>query len=288
MANYFKVFIACAALLIQSALFAQEERSSKYAQNNGLIEDDKIYEHILSETRQLINQGKATSVSKLIAQLNRSDAPLSLKAPNKKPIDIPTLYKTCKPGVMVIGTIFKCGHCPNDHIRAASGFSISEDGVCVTSYHVFQGNATDEKNELTHVAMDSDGNVFPITAILAADKRDDIAIIKVDTGGKKLVALPLGPNPSVGEEAFVIAHPHSMFYSLTQGMVSRIYLRDGGEKMSITADFGQGSSGGPVFDEKGNIIGVVSATLSLYNSDNNLQMVSKETIPVQRIRALIK
>jgi serine protease Do len=57
--------------------------------------------------------------------------------------------------------------------------------------------------------------------------------------------------------------------------------------MSITADFAQGSSGGPVLDRRGNVIGVVAATLSLYNSDNNLQMVSKEAIPVSRIRALI-
>jgi S1-C subfamily serine protease len=97
----------------------------------------------------------------------------------------------------------------------------------------------------------------------------------------------LADNPGIGEEVTVIAHPHAMFYSLTQGTISRFYMRNEGQKMSITADFGQGSSGGPVFDSKGNVVGVVSATLSLYNSDNNLQMVSKETTPVARVKALI-
>ncbi|MBT1705989.1 S1 family peptidase [Chryseosolibacter indicus] len=261
---------------------------SYYSPATGPIEDDRIYQTILSAGNWLMNENKTTPLSALAKQLDNESCQVSLKKPYSKALGNSALYNKSKEGVLVVATLFKCDHCPNDHVRAASGFTISEDGLGVTSYHIFRGNATDEKHDLAHVVMDHQGNVYPIKAVLAGHLGDDIAIFKFETDGRKLPVLPLGKDPQVGDDVTVIAHPHSMFYSFTQGSVSRLYKRQGGEKISITADFGQGSSGGPVFDNKGNIVGVVSATLSLYNSDNNLQMVSKETIPVSRIRALIK
>jgi V8-like Glu-specific endopeptidase len=66
-----------------------------------------------------------------------------------------------------------------------------------------------------------------------------------------------------------------------------------GRRMAITADYAKGSSGAPVFNRKGQVVGVVSSTSSIYYSvengkKENLQMVVKNCIPVESIRELIQ
>ena len=63
--------------------------------------------------------------------------------------------------------------------------------------------------------------------------------------------------------------------------------------MAITAEFAKGSSGGPVFDEKGNVIGLAASTVSIYYHEgqgkkDNLQMVQRQCAPVEAMRRLIR
>lgn len=252
-----------------------------------VIEDEAVYGSLERGARRLVDEGKTTAFVTLAEELGRTQCAVTLPRPQAKALPDTRIYAQCRKGVLVVGTLYKCSHCPNDHLRAASGFVIAEEGIAVTSYHIFRGDATDEKTDLTVVVMDTEGTVYAVTEVLAASLADDVAIFKIDTRGNKLPVLPLGPDAAPGDDANVIGHPHNMFYSFTQGTVSRWYRRNGGEKMSVTADFSQGSSGGPVLDDKGNVIGIVSATRSLYNGDNHVQMVSREAIPVRALRALI-
>ncbi len=94
----------------------------------------------------------------------------------------------------------------------------------------------------------------------------------------------------------LISHPKPRFYTLSEGRVSRYFIRRQGERrvpmMSITADFGRGSSGAPVLNTKGHVVGIATSTESVYYSEEdgqqkNLQMVFKHCIPVQQLRKLI-
>lgn len=270
----------------QSPSIAQLQTSS-FTFTNGVIADDKVYQVLEQQARTLVNDKKTVPLTDLTNQLTNTQCRVHTIAPYSTNQEETALYQSGKESVLIIGTLYKCSHCPNDHIRSASGFVIAEDGIGVTSYHIFRGQATNEQTDVALVAMDYAGNVYPITSVLAASKANDVAIFRLDTQGKKLKALPLGDPALAGEKVNIISHPHSLYYSFSQGLVSRTYWRDGGEKMSVTADFSQGSSGAAVLNSKGNVVGVVSATRSLYNQDQHVQMVVKEAIPVNAIRELL-
>lgn len=274
--------VAVTLFILTGSAFAQ---TSTYAFSQGTIEDEKVYGQLESGARKLMDNQKIPALNVLEEQLQRVSCRVDLK-PHRSQKNYTNVYEHCRKSVLIVGTLYKCPNCPNDHARSASGFVISEEGIAVTSYHIFRSNQSNHDTDLAHVVMDVDGNVYPIVEVLAASLKDDIAIFRIDGGGKKFVPMPLA-EPVVGEEASIISHPHSMYYSFTKGNVSRLYARDGGEKMSVTADFAQGSSGGPVINNHGEVIGVVSASRALYHSDQNVQMVSKEAIPTARIRALI-
>jgi S1-C subfamily serine protease len=74
----------------------------------------------------------------------------------------------------------------------------------------------------------------------------------------------------VGNPVSVISHPGQRFYGMTAGIVSRYFaLAMHGTsvtRMAITADFAHGSSGAPVFNEFGNVVGMVTCTDSIYRS----------------------
>jgi serine protease Do len=281
---------ACTALLLASSPtpgFSQAVTTA-YSPTQGQMTDDQIYQTLETESRRLLNAKQTTAFTQLAEQLDKTHCQVKLPKASQKPLPDAQLFEQCRKSVLIIGTLYKCPTCPNDHVRPASGFVISEEGIGVTSYHLFRGHATNEDTDLALTVMDADGHVYPIKEVLAASLINDVAIFRFDTGGRKLPALSLGADARVGDDAKVIGHPHSMFYSFTRGVVSRYYEREEGNKMSVTADFSQGSSGGPILNNKGQVIGVVSATRSLYNTDQNLQMVSREAIPVKAIRELIQ
>ena len=82
---------------------------------------------------------------------------------------------------------------------------------------------------------------------------------------------------------------------MTSGDISRYYLSRNtrSPRVAITADYAKGSSGAPVIDSKGSVVGVVSSTNSIFynkvkGQDQNLQMVIKSCIPVGAIKSLIE
>jgi len=98
--------------------------------------------------------------------------------------------------------------------------------------------------------------------------------------------MPLAEDDApIGAELHAITHLDSQYFSMTFGRITRYFLTTrharASLRMGVTADFSEGSSGGPLLDDRGNVVGIVSAT----RGDAH-QMVHRDAIPVSSLRRL--
>ena len=239
------------------------------------------------KVEQLVRENKHTPFENLQFQkLDRieenSEVLVDVSTPAK--MNGNQIYTYLKQRTMLVGSSYLCDRCPNIHLNNASGFVISEDGVIATNYHVIEVKDSFETSGL--FATDHKGNVYPVIKILAASQSNDLAILQVDTNGKKLKVLPFAEQELMGSDIYLMGNSFNNIFMMTKGIIGRTYLseRDGQAKIAVTAEFGQGASGGPIVNENGQIIGMVSATTVHYTNGSkeygDLQFISREAIPV--------
>lgn len=166
--------------------------------------------------------------------------------PSRK--DIPAIAKASNGAIVTIVTA------DNDKpIARGTGFLVRPDGVILTNYHVIEsGNVA--------IVKFSDGTVLPVDGVLASDKVRDLAIIKIH--GKTFRTLTLGDSDhiQVGEEVVAIGNPLGLELTVSNGIVSgvRTVEKEGGKFLQITAPISHGSSGGPLFNMAGEVVGITS------------------------------
>lgn len=139
-----------------------------------------------------------------------------------------------------------------------SGFFISDDGFVVTNHHVI-----DKGTEFT--VIDHEGEEYEAT-LIGADKRTDLALLKIDAGNDFTYVDFADETPEVGEWTVAIGNPFGLGGSVTAGIVSA-RGRDIGagpydDFIQIDAPVNRGNSGGPAFNMKGEVIGVNAAIFS--------------------------
>ncbi len=139
-----------------------------------------------------------------------------------------------------------------------SGFLIDANGTIVTNNHVVRGATT------VSVTMD-DGTVLP-AKVVATDKASDLAVLKVKAN-HRLPFINLGDSNAAQPGAWVVAvgNPFGLGGTVTAGIVSA-RGRDIGEGsydsfIQVDAPINQGNSGGPLFTQDGQVVGVNSAAL---------------------------
>ena len=319
--NALLVILACLLLPLM-------EKTSCAETQNPVVDDAALAEQFVKGLATLVENApfktQRTLESRHALRLLAQTEGVTIRLPNSEHISTETteesLYQRVMPAIVVIGSIYKCDSCNDWHLGGmASGWLLSHDGLVVTNHHVF----TEDKNHYFGV-MTSDGTVFAIRSILASDRSGDAAIAKIDTRGIDLPFLRLGDPAACGDAVVVISHPAGRFYSLTRGVVSRYHRHDadpatmaksGGTShlskksnsdevlrsnpapvwMSVTADYAVGSSGGPVFNSQGDVVGMVSRTYSTRASKTHRrhdslgnQMVFKDCVSLDTILSLIE
>lgn len=259
------------------------------AQVDKPIDDRSIPDTIVKAASQQIASGNIVEASTLRSQLNRESTHFSLPAVRATGSGQLGFYSKAKSGVLVVAGIYKCSSCQNWHASCAGGFVLTADGKAATNYHVIE-----QANMKVLAAMASDGQIYPVESVLAANKQTDSAIVQLKLPeGKRLSPLPVATSAEVGDSVFVLSHPDSHFYTLTKGIVSRYSLKGQTTWLCVSADYAKGSSGCPVLNEKGQVVGMVANTESIYyTNDNgkqeNLQMVIRNCVPSASILRLIR
>ena len=150
----------------------------------------------------------------------------------------------------------------SDGLSCGTGCIIDKSGVILTSAHVVDvGNSV--------VVTMNNGENYTAKLLRKMGENKDIALLKIDTK-KNLKTVKLGNSSKikVGEKVLAIGNPFGFSGTLTQGIISRIdYAKN---RIQTDAAINPGSSGGPLLNEKGEIIGINQA---IYNPDNNISNI---------------
>ena len=248
-----------------------------------VINDRAIIGQMTREATRMMDSDEPVSMESLIEQLKKEP-----KAKLNLPAGKGARAEDAQKAIAVVGGVYKCKSCTRWHVAPASGFLIAEDLV-VTNFHVVN---QPERSGLAVRLFD--GRVFMVESVVAASERFDLAVVRIPKTGVTPVAL--GQAAPVGAKVDLISHPNQKFYTLSEGRVARYFMTQRDRKtvpaMAITADFGRGSSGAPVLNEAGEVVGIAASTESLYYTENdddqkNLQMVFKNCVPVSQLREII-
>jgi tetratricopeptide (TPR) repeat protein len=161
--------------------------------------------------------------------------------------DADKIYRENSSAVVVVAAIDQDGRL----IGQGSGFMIRADGALVTNYHVVN-MASDIKVKVGTKILDVEG-------LLHVDPENDLAIVKVVGKGYPTVKLGDAAQIQVGERVYVIGSPQGLENSISEGILSGIRSVDRDRKLlQMTAAISPGSSGGPVFNGNGEVIGVAT------------------------------
>jgi len=161
-----------------------------------------------------------------------------------------TIFRNAKPSIIFI----IAGDNSGNPTVQGSGFIVGKDRI-VTNHHVVAGTSI-------AVAVFSDGASSPITSVVADSAAKDLIVLGTATGQRP--ALPLGDELALqqGDPVYAIGAPRGLELTLTDGIVSAFRNMDDQFLIQSTAAIGHGSSGGPLFNNQGKVVGITSALIS--------------------------
>ena len=172
--------------------------------------------------------------------------------------NLPSLVKRVKPAVVAIATYDASG----EALMTGSGFFL-RPGQVVTNLHVIRGAARAEIKTL-----DGKGKVYPVNGTVAVDEEGDLALLSVEMPNSPARSTELATElPDEGEPIFVIGNPLKLEGSVSDGIVSAVReVPNSYRIIQITAPISHGNSGSPVFNLRGQVLGVV--TVKVTNGQN--------------------
>ncbi len=198
---------------------------------------------ILNELRRL-PQSQASYIT-----LNATTQPATI-------VSIPSpaeIFARCSPAVVRVFAFDAQGQ-----RGQGSGFILSDDGLIVTNNHVIDGRCTYQ------IAL-GDDRLIAVDRVVAVDRAADLALLKVDASHLPMLTLSPGAlsqrtGPSIGTRVYAIGSPRDLSNTLSEGLISGLrHETPGVTHIQTTAPISPGSSGGPLLDETGRVIGVTSA-----------------------------
>ena len=166
-----------------------------------------------------------------------------------------------------------------------SGFILNEEGYLITNFHVIEGE-TQISIEVYHMKDGQlDRRAYKQVRIVAMNKFQDLALLKIDDRDPpRFARVPLAEADmlAVGERVFAIGSPLGLERTVTEGIVStKTRLIQGELYLQTTAQINPGNSGGPLFNLRGEVVGVTNMKLAF---GEGLGFA----IPVEAVRYFLK
>lgn len=209
----------------------------------------------------------------------RSEAPKESKESKEK--DAATLFEELAPSVVTVSVGDK------DHILGGgTGFLIDRRGTIATNHHVIEGAKRVKVSFMK-------GTTFDEPELLTEDAAVDLALLRVDlkkpSSGAPIDVKPLvlgdSDTVAVGQRALSIGNPLGLDHTLTDGLISARRVYEGRQWIQTSVPISPGNSGGPLFNFKGEVIGVTTASLSIgFGLAQNLNLA----VPVNILKRLLK
>jgi S1-C subfamily serine protease len=145
---------------------------------------------------------------------------------------------------------------------SGSGVIVDPRGVIATNLHVVQGDSRATVTLANHVAYD-------VTGVIAVDFEKDLILLKIDASALPSAAFGNSDKLSIGRTVYTIGAPHGLELTLSRGIISG--LRDSGRGYRVVqtdAAIAPGSSGGGLFDDNGELVGITIGGIPDGNSLN--------------------
>lgn len=162
-------------------------------------------------------------------------------------IALPEIAKQVRPATVLLSV----SNCNGKLIGTGTGFLISADGLIVTNNHVIQGGC-----EIS-VKLET-GVTYTVAGTVARNSKSDIALLKIN--GAKLPYVKFGDAGAteVGQQIAVIGNPLGLEGSLSEGVIAAKRDFEGQRWLQITAAISPGSSGSPVVNSAGEVVGIAT------------------------------
>ncbi|MFO0762195.1 MAG: trypsin-like peptidase domain-containing protein [Byssovorax sp.] len=167
-----------------------------------------------------------------------------------------------------------------------TGFVVDRSGIVATNHHVIDhANAVRIKFQ--------NGATYEDVDLLFDEQAADLALLQVNLsapleGGTKPDAVPLNLGDSdaivVGEHAVSIGNPLGLEHTLSDGLISSRRIYDNKAWIQFSAPISPGNSGGPLFNMRGEVIGVTTATILGHGIAQNLNLA----VPVNELKKLFR
>lgn len=186
-------------------------------------------------------------------------------------VELTKLVSKIRPAVATI-IVYDVNH---KVANIGTGFFVDKYGHLITNYHVLDGKYAAE-------ARTADGQTYPIKLVIAENKAVDLVKVLVDIPKKKINWIKVSKKmPSIAEQIVVVGSPMGLEQTVSEGIVSSIReIPSVGDFFQMSAPISPGSSGSPVINMKGQVIGV--ATFQFIHGQNlNFAVASKSVMKLK-------
>ncbi len=174
---------------------------------------------------------------------------VAISSPVTAVTDLTELVKSIQPAVATV-VVYDVNR---NVANLGTGFFIDKTGILVTNHHVLLGKFSAE-------IRTADGSTYPVKTVIAEDQATDLIKVRVDIPPEKVHWLPVSAEPPlVAQHVVVVGSPMGLEQSVSDGIVSSVREIPGlGTFYQMSAPISPGSSGSPVVNLKGNVVGVAT------------------------------